>query len=163
MIDIGFYHLTRSTAEQALPLLLGRTLDLGKRALVRVGDEARAAALDEALWRAPEPVWLPHGTARLGHPALQPVWIESAPPPDGPSGNQAAAEASAAPNGASFLFLLDGVEANPAAPFERVFDLFDGGDEAAVGAARRRWARLKEAGHRLTYWRQEARGWHKAG
>ena len=167
-IEIGFYHLTRSTAEQALPLLLGRTLDLGKRALVRVGDEARVAALDEALWRAPEPAWLPHGTARLGHPELQPVWIESVPsvdgsPGGGPPGDGSPGEASPAPNGASFLFLLDGVEAIPGAPFERVFDLFDGGDEAAVGAARLRWARLKEAGHRLVYWRQEARGWHKAG
>ncbi len=162
-IEIGFYHLTRSTAEQALPLLLGRTLDLGKRALVRVGDEARVASLDEALWRAPEPVWLPHGTARLGHPELQPVWIESASPMDRPQGDRPPGEASPAPNGASFLFLLDGVEAISGAPFERVFDLFDGADEAAVGAARRRWAGLKEAGHRLTYWRQEIKGWHKAG
>ena len=156
--EIGFYHLTRSTDEQALPRLLGRTLDLGKRALVRVRDEARVAALDEALWRAPEPVWLPHGTARLGHPEMQPIWIESASARDAPPG-----DAPSAPNGASFLFLLDGTEAAAAEPFERVFDLFDGGDEAAVAAARGRWARLKEAGHRLTYWRQEAQGWHKAG
>jgi len=108
------------------------------------------AALDEALWRAPEPVWLPHGTAKLGHAELQPVWIE------------AAGSGEAPPNGASFLFLLDGVEA-AVAPFERVFDLFDGSDEAAVAAARVRWSRLKEAGHQLAYWRQEAQGWHKAG
>lgn len=151
--EIGFYHLTRSTAEQALPRLLERTLDLGKRALVRVRDEARAAELDEALWRAPEPVWLPHGTAKLGHAEMQPVWIEGAP----------AGEMSPAANGASFLFLLDGTEAAAAGLFERVFDLFDGGDEAAVTAARGRWTRLREAGHRLTYWRQEAQGWHKAG
>ena len=159
MTEIGFYHLTRSTAEQALPRLLGRTLDLGKRALIWVRDEARVAALDEALWRAPEPVWLPHGTARLGHPELQPVWIEAAPADETVLGH---APPGDAPNGASFLFLLDGVEA-AVSPFERVFDLFDGGDAAAVAAARLRWARLKEAGHRPAYWRQDAQGWQKAG
>ncbi len=150
MAEVGFYHLTRSSAEQALPRLLERTLELGKRAMVRVGDEARAAALDEALWRLPEPIWLPHGTASLGCAELQPVFIAGS------------SDAAAAPNGASFLFLLDGVEA-AAEPFERVFDLFDGGDAAAVAAARGRWSALKQGGHRLTYWRQDAKGWQKAG
>ena len=162
MADVGFYHLTRSTAEQALPKLLGRTLDLGKRALVRCRDEARAAEIDEALWRAPEPVWLPHGTAKLGHAGLQPIWIEGLSSGD-----------AASPNGASFLFLLDGVEtvakeafakdAFAKEAFERIFDLFDGSDEAAVAAARGRWSRLKGAGHSLTYWKQSAQGWQKAG
>ncbi|WP_264811938.1 DNA polymerase III subunit chi, partial [Gluconacetobacter johannae] len=35
MAEIGFYHLTRSSLEQALPPLLGRTLDAGRRAVVR--------------------------------------------------------------------------------------------------------------------------------
>ncbi len=143
MTEIGFYHLTRSSAEQALPRLLERTLELGRRALVRVQDEARALALDEALWKLPEPVWLPHGTAALGWPELQPVFITGSPDTGG------------APNAASFLFLLDGVAA-AAEPFERVFDLFDGGDAAAVAAARGRWSAAKQGGHRLTYWRQDA-------
>lgn len=147
-MSIGFYHLTRSTAEQALPRLLGRTLELGKRALVLVRDPARAAAIDEALWRAPEPSWLPHGTAALGHPELQPVWIADEP---------------SAPNRASFLFLLDGVKAPPLEPFERVFDLFDGGDEASLAAARDRWARCRQEGRELVYWRQEPGGWRRAG
>lgn len=148
-MEVGFYHLTRSTAEEALPRLLGRTLDLGKRALVRCGDEVRAAAVDEALWRAPEPAWLPHGTERLGHAALQPIWI--------------GAEAVPPPNGASFLFLLDGREVAADEPFERVFDLFDGGDEAALVSARGRWSRMREGGHAMTYWKQQAQGWQKAG
>ena len=153
MADVGFYHLTRSTAEQALPKLLGRTLELGKRALVRVRDEARAAEIDEALWRAAEPVWLPHGTGKLGHPGMQPIWIEGTPVGD----------AAEAVNGASFVFLLDGVELEATASFERVFDLFDGNDEAAVVAARGRWSRLKLAGHALSYWKQGGQGWQKAG
>ena len=150
MAEVGFYHLTRSSAEPALPRLLERTLELGKRALVRVRDQARAAALDEALWKLPEPVWLPHGNAALGDAEMQPVLIAGEPGP------------AAAPNRASFLFLLDGVQA-AAEPFERVFDLFDGADAAAVAAARGRWSALKQSGHRLTYWQQDATGWHKAG
>ena len=147
MAAIGFYHLTRTTAEQALPRLLGRTLDLGERALVLVRGTERLAAIDEALWQAPVPVWLPHGTAQSPHVALQPILI---------------AEEGEAVNGARFLFLLDGMQATSLDPFARVFDLFDGGDAAAVEAARGRWAQWRQAGHTLAYWRQEARGWVEA-
>ena len=110
-------------------------------------------ALDDALWKAPEPAWLPHGSARLGHAALQPIWIAPAPVDDKPA---------EAPNAASYLFLLDGLAARVDG-FERVFDLFDGADEQAVVAARQRWSSLRAAGHALAYWRQDAKGWSRAG
>ena len=75
MAAIGFYHLTRTGPDAALPPLLGRTLATGARAVVRVRDAARVAALDTALWAATDPDWLPHGTARTGHAPLQPIWI----------------------------------------------------------------------------------------
>ncbi len=142
---IGFYHLTRSTAEQALPKLLGRTLAAGQRAVVLCGSEPRLRALDDALWACADPNWLPHGSARSGEAELQPIWLTLQPE---------------APNGARYLFRLDGTDADPAS-FERVFDLFDGGGAAAVAAARQRWAAAKTAGHALTYWQQDERGWQK--
>lgn len=148
MTEIGFYHLTRSGAEEALAPLLGRTLQGGHRALVRCRDEERVDAVDAALWRMPEPVWLPHGTRRMGEAALQPVWI--------------AADAEV-PNGATFLFLLDGVRAPDADRFARVFDLFDGNDDGALAGARARWTEAKALGHALAYWRQEPKGWTRAG
>ncbi len=148
MSAIGFYHLTRSGAEEALAPLLERTLQGGHRAVVRCRDEARVEAVDAALWRMPEPVWLPHGTRRMGEAALQPVWIT--------------ADAEV-PNGATFLFLLDGVRAQDAERFARVFDLFDGNDAAAVADARIRWSEAKSRGHAPVYWRQEAKGWIRAG
>ncbi len=147
MSEIGFYHLTRTTAEDALPALLGRTLQAGKRAVVRCRDDARVAALDAALWRAPEPVWLPHGTSATGDADIQPVWITAD---------------EDVPNGASFLFLLDGVAQPAGALFERVFDLFDGNDPEAVAEARLRWSAAKADGATLAYWRQEPRGWTRA-
>ncbi len=47
------------------------------------------------------------------------------------------------------------------ADFERVFDLFDGNDEAAVVAARLRWKTARDGGHGVTYWQQTERGWQK--
>ena len=143
--DIGFYHLTRTGPDQALPPLLGRTLTAGKRAVIRCAAD-RVAALDAALWLCASPDWLPHGTAAMGHAALQPIWIT---------------EADEAPNGAGFLFLLDGLSSAALERYERVFDLFDGGDAAAVAAARDRWRAAKAAGHALTYWQQTPRGWEK--
>ncbi len=142
MPEFGFYHLTRTGADAALAPLLGRTLVAGERALVRVGSADRVAVLDAALWEAE---WLPHGTARTGHAALQPIWIT---------------DADENPNGARYLFLLDGSD-GAAGEWARVFDLFDGTDPAAVAAARVRWGVAKAAGHTLTYWQQGPSGWVK--
>jgi DNA polymerase-3 subunit chi len=141
--EVGFYHLTRTGPADALPALLGRTLQAGKRAVICCAP-ARIATLDEALWACAEPDWLPHGIT--GDAAVQPIWITAE---------------DAAPNGASFLFLLDGVPAT-LTRYERVFDLFDGKDEQALDAARARWRDAKAAGHSLTYWQQGAKGgWQK--
>ncbi|MDE2335437.1 MAG: DNA polymerase III subunit chi [Rhodospirillales bacterium] len=150
MAEIGFYHLTRTGADRALPQLLGRTLAAGERAVVRVGSEERLEALDAALWLVAEPDWLPHGSPRTGDADLQPIWLTTDDP--GPSG---------APNGARFLFLIDGATSSRLDAFARVFDLFDGADPAAVAAARTRWAAAKQAGHTLTYWQQGPRGWER--
>lgn len=146
MAEIGFYHLTRTGADQALPALLGRTLGAGQRAVVICQSEARVAALDASLWLCPEPDWLPHGTAASGEADLQPIWLTTA---------------DEAPNNARFLFLIDGTATDRADQFDRIFDLFDGRDEAAVTAARRRWKVAKDAGHSMAYWQQTPTGWEK--
>jgi DNA polymerase-3 subunit chi len=144
--DIGFYHLTRTGPDQALPQLLGRTLAAGQRALVLCVSEERVAALDAALWQCADPDWLPHGTAADGDADLQPIWLTTD---------------DASPNGARFLFLIDGAQSGRLDAFDRVFDLFDGNDETAVAAARERWIAAKAARHSLTYWKQGPRGWEK--
>jgi DNA polymerase III subunit chi len=146
MTEIGFYHLTRTGPDQALPQLLGRTLAAGERAVVRVGSADRLAALDAALWLVEEPDWLPHGSMLTGEADLQPIWLTT--------GDEA-------PNGARFLFLIDGTTSTHLDAYARVFDLFDGADPEAVAAARERWAAAKEAGHALTYWQQTPRGWER--
>jgi DNA polymerase-3 subunit chi len=103
-------------------------------------------ALDEALWLSQSPDWLPHGMAGGAHDDWQPILLS---------------QAAEAVNGARFLFLVDGAEV-AVEGFVRVFDLFDGNDEAAVAAARARWRAATAAGHALTYWQQGPKGWVKA-
>ena len=148
MTEIGFYHLTRTRLDQALPKLLGRVLAQQGRALVLCADDERLGALDAALWTATDPDWLPHGTKASGNAAAQPIWLTT--------------EDAPAPNAARFLFTIDGAASAHIEAYDRVFDLFDGADEQAVAAARERWRLAKAAGHALTYWKQGPRGWEKA-
>jgi DNA polymerase-3 subunit chi len=146
MAEIGFYHLMRTSIDQALPPLLGRTLAAKQRAVIRCGSAERLAALDNTLWLCANPDWLPHGSAATGRAEHQPIWLT---------------EADEAPNGARFLFLIDGSSSDHIRDFDRVFDLFDGRDEAAVAAARQRWIAAKADGHQLSYWQQTAQGWDR--
>lgn len=149
MTEIGFYHLTATPLDRALPKLLERTLQAGRRAVVLTGSAERVRALNGLLWTYEERSWLPHGCESDGRAADQPVWLT-------------AVEEN--PNGASYLFLTDGVSAADLGAWERVFDLFDGRDDGAVAAARGRWKAARDAGHGLAYWRQtDGGGWEKAG
>src|SRR5689334_22092028 len=107
MAEIGFYHLTRSTLEQALPRLLGRVLAIPARAQVLCASEERMKSLDDALWTCPEPDWLPHGTREA---ADQPIFLTIH---DGPPAN-----------GAAHLFLTEGSESTHLGDYTRAFDLF---------------------------------------
>ncbi len=149
MAEIGFYHLTRSALEQALPRLLGRVLAIPARAVVLCSARERLDALDQALWTCPEPDWLPHGHVLDEDAPHQPIWL--------------ALEDEAPPNRARHLFLTDGATSARLGEYDRVFDLFDGNDEATVAAARTRWKTAKAAGHALAYWQQTAQGWERKG
>ena len=147
MTDIGFYHLQKWPLERALPKLLEKILDAGKRAVVVAGSEERVEALNALLWTYDPNSFLPHGSARDGNALEQQVWLTA----EGEN-----------PNGADFLVLTDGAASDHVANFERCFELFDGNDDAAVAGARRRWTAYNEAGHTVTYHQQTDRGgWEK--
>jgi DNA polymerase-3 subunit chi len=146
MAEIGFYHLTSSPLERALPKLLERARAQGHPIVVRAGSAERVAELDAILWTYDEASFLAHGSARDGNPAAQPIWLTHQPEN---------------PNGASILFLVDGVEADDLAGYTRCIDMFDGNNPDAVVAARGRWRAATAAGHTLTYWQQTEKGWEK--
>ena len=143
MTEIAFYHLQTWPLERALPRLLEKTLDAGKRAVVMAGSEARVEALNAALWGYDRDSWLPHGSAVDGSAEQQPIWLTTE---------------DENPNGAEYLFLTDGARSDRIETFERCFDLFDGSDAAAGAAARERWRTYQAGGHDPTYWQQTERG-----
>jgi DNA polymerase-3 subunit chi len=146
LAEIGFYHLLVTPLERALPKLLERAQTQGHRVVVRAGSPERVESLSATLWTYQEAAFLPHGSARDGHPAAQPIWLT---------------HCEENPNGASILVLVDGVEAEDLQSYTRCADLFDGSDADAVEAARGRWRRAREAGHTLTYWQQTPSGWER--
>ena len=143
MTEVRFYHLQRRTLEQALPKILEKVLERGWRAVVLAGSPERVDALNQHLWTYDPSSFLPHGSARDGFAADQPVWLT-------------AEEDN--PNGATVLVQVDGVTSAAMGSFDLVCDLFDGNDGEAVLAARERWKACKAAGHALTYWQQNDRG-----
>lgn len=147
MTDISFYHLLHLPLSQALPRLLEKVRSAGLRAVIRVGDVARMKELDELLWTYQKNSFLPHSTEKGKFPDQQPVYLTTG--EDNPAK-------------ATVLVLVDSVESELVGKYDRVLEMFDGRDEAAVSAARDRWKKYQELGHELTYWQQtEQGGWAK--
>lgn len=143
MTQIGFYHLMRLPLEQALPKLLDKALSAGFRAVVLAGSAERVEFLNDRLWTYEPDSWLPHGSARDGEAALQPVWLT---------------DVDENPNQANVLVMCDGAASEKVGEFQRCLDLFDGNDPEAVEKARERWKRWKAEGHELVYYQQTDRG-----
>lgn len=150
MPSVGFYHLTRTNLEQALPSLLIRTIQQKEKAVVLCKDTDQVEQLTEILWRITQPVWLPHGchTAHYQdeYPHWQPIWLTVF---------------DENPNNATYVFVLHGQIVREIDRYKRVFDLFDGENLEAVDMARKRWRRLKQEAYELTYWKQTEKGWEK--
>ena len=132
MSEVRFHHLERRRVDEALPRILERALEEGRRVVVRASSDEMAAALNERLWTYDDASFLPHGAAGDGDPASQPIFLTS--------------EVDN-PNGATMLVRLAGAEAAEA---DEAFDLslllFDGRDEASLALARAEWRRLKDMG-----------------
>jgi DNA polymerase-3 subunit chi len=147
--EVRFYHLERRRIDQALPGLLERALEEGRRVLVRASSDEIVAALNERLWTYDDASFLPHGAAGDGDPMTQPIFLTSE---------------SDNPNAATLLVRLPGVEADEAdEAFDLVALMFEGRDEAALAHARGEWRRLKDEGRSISYWREsDEGGWEQA-
>ena len=146
MGEIGFYQLSSTSLERSLPRLLERAWTQGHRIVLRAASPERVEHLTATLWTYEEASFLPHGSARDGNAATQPIWLT---------------HRGENPNGATLLVVVDGVEAEDIGSYARCADLFDGNDAGAVEAARARWRHAREAGHTLTYWQQTMSGWER--
>ena len=149
MSEVRFHHLERRRVDEALPRLLERALEEGRRVLVRASSEEAVAALNDRLWTYDDASFLPHGAAGDGDPMTQPIFLTSE---------------VENPNGATMLVRLSGDEAaHGDEAFDLVLLLFDGRDESSLAHARAEWRRLKDAGHTISYWREgDEGGWERA-
>jgi DNA polymerase III subunit chi len=146
MADVLFYHLEAQPLERVIPVLLEKTLERGWRAVVEVGDQVRAEALDSILWTYRDDSFLAHGLAGGEHDAEQPILITTGPD----NGNEA-----------QVRFFTDRAVPQSAAGYVRIVYLFSGHDPDAVTEARTAWRALRE-GNEVTYWQQDENGrWTK--
>ncbi len=149
MTEVSFYHLQRRSLEETLPKLLERVIASNQRAVVLAESAERVEALNSQLWTYNPDGFLPHGSARDGFSADQPIFLTS---------NEEN------PNGATILLLVGEALPGFVGDFARCLDLFDGNDPQAVQNARDRWRAYKAQGHAVTYWQQDDNGrWEKKG
>ena len=146
MTEILFYHLEQSSLERVLPLLLDKTLERGWKAVVEVGSDERADALDGALWTWRDDSFLPHGKVGDGAETLQPVLLTTG---------------QDNPNGGNVRFFADRAVPRDGEGYDRIVYLFNGHDPDAVVEARSAWKSLAE-NNACTYWQQNSNGqWEK--
>ena len=147
-MQIQFYHLTTTPLETALPKLLEKAHGAGMRVLVKVESDEVARALNTHLWEYTQESFLPHGMANEDFAETQPILLSTALEPK---------------NGAKVWLLTDGSTLPADAAPDRLLDMFNGRDDAVTAAARLRWKTYKDAGHEMSYFKQnENGGWEKA-
>ncbi len=146
MTEIRFYHLQRQSQEQVLPMLLSKALEKSHKIVVKLSNIQAVEAMNEHLWTYHPHSFLPHGSAKDGDAALQPIWLTAE---------------DENPNGADVLIVGAGAESAMQGDFKLCCEMLNGHDDDAVAAARTRWKVYKESEFEVTYWQQGDRGWEK--
>lgn len=143
-----FYHLTQSSVEHTLPMLLAKSRAQGWSVEVRGTDQAAMARLDQALWLGAPDAFLPHGLAGGPHDADQPILLTTQ------AGHMPDAECVMSVHRAD-------VSPEEVTARARVCVLFDGHDGDALAHARGQWKTLTAAGCSAQYWAQDGGRWEK--
>jgi DNA polymerase-3 subunit chi len=143
-VQVDFYQLAATAAEQVIASIAEKVLDSDGRLLIVAADEAYLAKLDRILWDSGPTNFLPHGLAGGADDARQPVLLSTSPD---------------APNQARNMLIADGEWREAALTYDRSFYLF--ADETLEGA-RLAWKLLSgRDGVERRYWAQEAGKWVK--
>jgi DNA polymerase III subunit chi len=143
-VQVDFYQLAGTPAEQVIASLADKVLESDGRLLIVVEDDAFLARLDRLLWDQGGTTFLPHGLAGGVDDARQPILLSSSPD---------------APNQARNLLIADGTWREAALTYDRSFYLFDDG---SLEGARLAWKLLAgRDGVERRYWAREAGKWVK--
>ena len=143
-MQVDFYQLAGSPAEQVIASLSDKVLASDGRLLIVAEDDAFLARLDRLLWDQGAASFLPHGLAGGVDDARQPILLSSSPD---------------APNQARNLLIADGTWREAALTYDRSFYLFDDG---SLEGARLAWKLLAgRDGIERRYWDREGGKWVK--
>jgi DNA polymerase III subunit chi len=147
MTDIWFYHLERTSIEQALPELLEKVMGRGWRAYVHGLEDDTIAGLDSHLWSYSPSSFLAHGREDEPFAERQPILL-------GKSGQRV--------NGAQVYVSVSPADIPDLDGAQRALIVFEDRNEAHLAWARAQWKRLKAEGLSLAYWKQSDTGrWEK--
>jgi DNA polymerase-3 subunit chi len=143
-VQVDFYQLAGTPAEQVIATLAEKVLGADGRLLIVAEDEAQLARLDRMLWDQGASSFLPHGVAGGADDARQPILLSTSPD---------------APNQARNMLIADGTWREAALTFDRSFYLFD---NDTLEGARLAWKLLAgREGVERRYWAREAGKWVK--
>jgi DNA polymerase-3 subunit chi len=131
--EVLFYHLERRSLDEVLPGLVERSLAKPWRVLIKCESADRAAAIDNLLWTYDEQSFLPHAQLGDGDASRQPVLVT--------------VEDTNANDG-NVLFLVGGAVAPP----------WDGPLVQSLARVVLLFAKARDAGHAVTYWKESASG-----
>ena len=145
-MQVDFYQLAGTPAEQVIASLAEKILDADGRLLIVGDDEAFLAKLDRILWDQDPASFLPHGLAGGADDARQPVLLSTSPD---------------APNQARNMLIADGSWREAALTYDRSFYLFDNDTLEGARLAWKLLAGREEVERR--YWAQESGKWVKKG
>jgi DNA polymerase-3 subunit chi len=141
-VQIDFYQLAGTPAEQVIASLAEKVLGSGGRLLIVAHDEGFLTRLDRMLWDQDSASFLPHGIAGGPDDARQPILLSKNPD---------------APNLARNMLIADGIWREAALSYDRGFYLFD---NATLEGARKAWKALANAENlQRRYWAQVDGRW----
>jgi DNA polymerase-3 subunit chi len=141
-MQVDFYQLGGTPAEQVIGSLAEKVLAADGRLLVIASDEAFLTRLDRILWDQGATAFLPHALAGGSDDARQPILLSTNPD---------------APNLARNRLIADGEWRDAALSYDRSFYLFDA---ETLERARLAWKLLAgRDGVERRYWAQENGKW----
>lgn len=129
MTQISFYHLTKTTIDEALPKLLEKVLESDSRAIIKVSNDNDAKHYDDLLWSLGGTRIVPHGVEGRGDDKYQPVLIS---------------KSEENVNDATFLVTIGRDEGDWFSNFDRSLYIFNGNDNEELEFARSKWKKLKD-------------------
>jgi len=128
MTQVSFYHLTKTSVDEALPKLLEKVLENDSKALMVVENNEEIPHYDKLLWSVGGTRLIPHGINGEGDEEMQPVLIS---------------EKIENNNKANFLVTIGKYDSEEFVGFERSLYIFNGNDKVELEFARNKWKGLK--------------------